>query len=357
MNDPASSDPALSPSKRTLIAFRQMRLRLEELEGARTEPIAIIGMGCRLPGGVDGPESFWQLLRNGVDAIVEVPSERWDVDAYYDPDPEAPGKMYTRWGGFLGREQVEDFEPEFFGISPREARSMDPQQRLLLEVTWEALENAGQLDVRLAGSRTGVWVGACAIDHFAFQRQSGDTTLIDAYVGTGTAHSVLAGRLSYALSLQGPSMVVDTACSSSLVAAHLAIQSLRQRECDLAIVAGVNAMLLPDLTINFCKARMLAPDGRCKTFDDAADGYVRGEGCGVVVLKRLSDALAASDPIHAVIRGSAVNQDGASTGFTAPNERAQEAVIREALSNAGVPPGEVAFIEAHGTGTSLGDPI
>lgn len=316
------------------------------------EPIAVIGMGCRFPGAGD-PESFWELLRNGVDAITEVPVQRWDGSDLYDSDPAARGKMSTRYGGFL--DGVDQFDAQFFSISPREATRMDPQQRLLLEVAWEALENAGRAPTKLGGSQTGVYVGICSSDYSLFQLC--DPTLVDAYTGTGNAHSIAANRLSYILDLRGPSMAVDTACSSSLVAVHLACQSLRSGECDMALAAGVNVILAPQLTIAFSKARMMAPDGRCKTFDAGADGYVRGEGCGVVVLKRLSDAISDRDNVVAVIGGSAVNQDGLSNGLTAPNGSAQQAVIHRALANAGVAPWQISYVEAHGTGTPLGDPI
>jgi amino acid adenylation domain-containing protein len=317
-----------------------------------TEPIAIIGIGCRFPGA-HGPEAFWELLRTGVDAITEVPPERFDLNVLYDPDPTTPGTINTRWGGFL--EQVDQFDCHFFGISPREAARMDPQQRLLLEVAWEALEDAGQALERLAGTSTGVFIGIATNDYGRIQL--GDPTLIDAYAGTGNALSIAANRLSYVFDFRGPSLAVDTACSSSLVAIHLACQSLRNGESTLALAGGVNLILAPDITINFTKAGALAPDGRCKAFDARANGFVRSEGVGVVVLKPLSRALAAGDPIYAVIRGSAVNQDGRSNGLMAPNPLAQEAVLHEAYKRAGVSPGQVQYVEAHGTGTFLGDPI
>ncbi|MEK7278205.1 MAG: polyketide synthase, partial [Chloroflexota bacterium] len=270
-----------------------------------SEPIAIVGLSCRFPKAND-PAEFWELLRDGVDAVSEVPADRWDVDAFYDSGPVTRGKMITRWGGFLDR--VDLFDPAFFGISPREASRMDPQQRLLLEVAWEALENAGLPPEKLAGSQTGVFVGVSSYDYARFQYD--DPKRIDAYAGTGNAHSIAANRLSYVLDLRGPSMAIDTACSSSLVAVHLACQSLRSGESDLALAGGVNVILSPELTITFSQARMMAADGRCKTFDERADGYVRGEGCGIVVLKRLSDALRDGDNVLAVVRGSAVNQDG-----------------------------------------------
>lgn len=315
------------------------------------EPIAIVGLSCRFPGARN-PEEFWNLLKKGTDAISEIPADRWDVDALHS-ESAAPGKVTSRWGGFLA--DVDLFDPAFFGISPREAARMDPQQRLLLEVSWEALENAFIPPQTLAGTRTGVFVGISSYDYSRLQFD--DPERIDAYAGTGNAHSIAANRLSYFYDLRGPSMAVDTACSSSLVAAHLACQSLRSGESDLALAGGVNLILTPELTITFSQARMLSPDGRCKTFDAGADGYVRGEGCGVVVLKRLSDALRDGDNIFALIRGSAVNQDGRSNGLTAPNGLAQQDVIRQALSDAQVTPNQIGYVEAHGTGTPLGDPI
>jgi amino acid adenylation domain-containing protein/thioester reductase-like protein len=316
------------------------------------EPIAIIGLSCRFPKAPN-PGAFWDLLRNGVDAISEVPPERWNADAFYSSDPSTPGKVASRWGGFL--ENVDLFDPHFFGISPREAARMDPQQRLLLEASWEALENALIPPDSLAGSRTGVFVGISSYDYSRLQFD--DPERIDAYAGTGNAHSIAANRLSYVFDLRGPSMAIDTACSSSLVAAHLACQSLRAGESDLALAGGVNLILTPELTITFSQARMLSPEGHCKTFDASADGYVRGEGCGMVVLKRLSDALRDGDNILALIRGSAVNQDGRSNGLTAPNGLAQQEVIRQALADAQVLPHQIGYVEAHGTGTPLGDPI
>ncbi len=355
MDFSSQSASNLSPLKQAYLAIAKMEARLEAVEQARREPIAIIGMSCRFPGGANDPEAFWQLIEDGVDAITEVPADRWDIDALYDPDPDVPGKMSTRWGGFV--ENVAHFDPQFFGISPREASSMDPQQRMLLEVTWEALENAGQAPDRLAGSRTGVFVGIVNNDYQQLQLADGGIASIDTYYGSGTGHSLASGRISYVLGLQGPSISIDTACSSSLVAVHMAVLSLRSGECGLALVGGSNAILSPEGNIALSKFHFMAPDGRCKTFDARADGFVRGEGCGMVVLKRLSDALIDGDNIHGVILGSAVNQDGASSGLTAPNGPAQEQVFRDALLNAGISPGEVDFVEAHGTGTSLGDPI
>ncbi|HEU5378051.1 MAG TPA: SDR family NAD(P)-dependent oxidoreductase [Ktedonobacteraceae bacterium] len=321
------------------------------------EPIAIIGLGCRFPGASDTPERFWQLLRDGQSTTTEVPAERWNIDAFYDADPQASGKMYTRFGSFVF--DIDCFDAKFFGLSPREAMRMDPQQRLLLEVTWEALERAGIPRETLDNSQTGVFVGMMTSQEYMYlQAQYGDGSHVDdPYYGLGGAASIAAGRLSYLLNLKGPALTVDTACSSSLVATHLACQSLRNGESNLALVAGVNAILLPENIVNFCKMGMLSEDGCCKTFDAAANGFVLGEGCGVVVLKRLSEALADGNTILAVIRGSAVNQDGRSNGLTAPNRYAQEAVIRQALANAGVSPLQIQYVEAHGSGTALGDPI
>ncbi|MUG94287.1 SDR family NAD(P)-dependent oxidoreductase [Scytonema sp. UIC 10036] len=340
--------------KKALLELKEMKSQLEAVERTKKEPIALVGVGCRFPGGVLNPEAFWQLLRDGVDAVTEVPANRWDINALYDPNPETPGKMYTRYGGFIS--QLEDFDAQFFGIAPREAVSLDPQQRMLLEVSWEAIESANISPAQLLGSQTGVFIGISAIDYL-HRLLTREATEFDAYHATGNAHSIAAGRLSYILGLTGPSIAVDTACSSSLVAVHLACQSLRNHECNLALAGGVNLLLSSEISINFSKARMLSPDGRCKTFDAKADGYVRGEGCGVIILKRLSDAIKDNDRILALIRGSAVNQDGRSSGLTVPNGSMQQAVIRQALKNGGVEASEVSYIEAHGTGTALGDPI
>jgi amino acid adenylation domain-containing protein len=317
------------------------------------EPIAIVGIGCRFPGARN-PEAFWRLLRDGIDAITEVPSDRWDVNAFYDPDLHAPGKMTTRWGGFL--EHIDRFDAAFFGISPREAIEMDPQQRLMLEVAWEALEDAGQPPFDLRGSRTGVFFGALWNDYAAL-RQRGDVRYITTHTATGAHYSIIANRLSYVLGLQGPSMTVDTACSSSLVAIHLACQSLRAGESETALAGGVTLIAAPESTIAMSKLGAMAPDGRSRAFAASGSGYVRGEGAGVVVLKRLSSAIASGDRIYAVIRGSAVNNDGYSNGLTAPNPDAQEQMLRDAYRRAHLAPKEVQYVEAHGTGTPLGDPI
>jgi acyl transferase domain-containing protein/acyl-CoA synthetase (AMP-forming)/AMP-acid ligase II/acyl carrier protein len=323
----------------------------EKQETAR-EPVAIIGIGCRLPGA-NGADAFWQLLRDGIDAITEVPAERWDARAFYSPNPVPPGKMNTRWGGFLN--QVDQFDASFFGIAPREATHMDPQQRLLLEVAWEALEDAGQVPERLAGTRTGVYIGLSTNEYSAMQLSQAGR--IDAYAATGGAMSIAANRLSYFFDFRGPSMAIDTACSASLVAVHLACQSLWRGESTLALAGGANLILSPAVTVSFSQAGATSPDGLCKAFDAGANGIVRGEGVGIIILKPLSKALADGDEIYAVIKGSAVTQDGKSNGITAPSMAAQEAVLRAAYQDAGVSPARVQYVEAHGTGTLLGDPI
>ena len=341
----------LSPKRLALLALELN----EKLEAAgRSEPIAVIGMGCRLPGGADDPAAFWALLREGRDAIREVPADRWSIDDWFDADPDSPAKMSVRHGGFLDR--IDGFDAAFFGISPREAITMDPQQRLVLEVAWEALEHAGMAPERLAGSATGVFLGICNSDHFQRVIDRGSES-IDAYLASGNAHSVASGRVAFFLGLQGPALSIDTACSSSLVALHLACRSLRSGETRMALAGGVNIMCSPQTTVALTKAHMLAPDGRCKTFDAAADGFARGEGCGMLVLKRLADAQADGDTVLAVIRGSAANQDGRSGGLTVPNGPAQESVISAALSDACLAPADISYVEAHGTGTTLGDPI
>ena len=340
--------------KRLVLLATELRSRLDNLERKAREPIAITGVGCRFPGGVNDPDTYWQLLHNGVDAICEIPKQRWDVDAYYDKDVHAPGKICTRWAGLMDR--IDQFDAPFFGIAPREALTMDPQQRILLETAWEALERAGIRADQLEGSQTGVFIGISGSDYYHLQLSGGDSN-IDGYFASGNAHSVASGRLSYILGLRGPCLSVDTACSSSLVAVHLAVQSLRNHECHIALVGGVNMIMSPEITIALSKAEMMAFDGRCKAFDARADGFVRGEGCGVLVLKRLTDAVQNKDHVLALIRGSAINQDGKSNGLTAPNGPAQEAVIQQALENGNVRAEEIGYIEAHGTGTSLGDPI
>jgi acyl transferase domain-containing protein/acyl carrier protein len=344
--------------KKLYIELKKYKEKLQRLEVARHEPVAIIGTGCRFPGGADDPEAFWKLLEAGKDAVIDVPPGRWgrDIDARLDPDPAAPGKMYTTKGGFLTC-PIDTFDASFFNISPKEARALDPQQRLLLEVAWEAMEDAA-LDIpALQGSGTGVFLGMSSDDYSQAHLHSGDPRLIDAYSLTGVTFSTAAGRLSYAFGFEGPCLTIDTACSSALAALHTAVRSLRAGESRIALVGAVNLMLIPEIHTCFSKLQAISPDGKCKTFDAAANGYARGEGCGVVVLKPLSLAAADQDRILAVIRGSAINQDGKSSGLTAPNGKSQEKVILNALQDAQLTAADIQYIEAHGTGTSLGDPI
>jgi phthiocerol/phenolphthiocerol synthesis type-I polyketide synthase C len=350
------------PDRRAIITealhkIDELSARLEIAEKGDSEPIAVVGMGCRFPGGVNDPGQYWQLLQDGRSGIVRVPPERWDADAYFCEDHTVPGTICTREGGFLTSWRPDEFDAEFFGIAPREAAAMDPQQRLVLEVAWEALENAGIVPQAIRGTQTSVFLGLTAYDYmltFAGRLRPED---IDPYIPFGNAANFAAGRLAYFLGVRGPAVVIDTACSSSLVAVHLACQSLRRRESDTALAAGVNLMLRPENTIACSRWGMLSPEGRCKTFDVSADGYVRSEGCGVVVLKRLSDALGDGDRVLALVRGSAVNQDGASSGQTVPNGPAQQALLRQALAASRLSPSDIDYIEAHGTATTLGDPI
>ena len=339
----------LTPTQRKLL---ERKLKEKPHIG---QPIAIVGLACRLPGAPN-LEAFWNLISMGESAICEVPSDRWDVDEYYDENPDTPGKMATRHMGAVA--DIAEFDAPFFGISPREATRMDPQQRLLLEVTWEALEHAGISPDLLAGTATGVFVGIGANDYSKLSaRHEQYFETIDPHVGTGNALSIAANRLSYILDFRGPSVAVDTACSSSSVGLHMAVQSLRGGETNTAIAGGVNLILTPDISVAFSKARMLSPTGQCRPFDAEANGYVRGEGCVMLVLKRLTDAVDDGDNVLAVIRGTAVNQDGRTSGITAPNSLSQESCIRSALANAGLSAKDVNYVEAHGTGTPLGDPI
>ncbi len=341
--------------KRASIALAKMKQRLLDQEAKSNEPIAIIGMGCRFPGGVNSPEQFWRLLSRAEHGIVEVPDDRWDMDSLYSDQHGAPGKMYTRKAGFI--DQPGYFDPEFFGISPREAKSMDPQQRLLLEVCWQALEHANIVPDSLRDSDTGMFLGIGQNDYGLLQLYADDYQRINTYDGSGNGFCFASGRVSYVMGWQGPCLSVDTACSSSLVAIHLACQSLRKAESRVAVAAGVQLMLTPNVALFLSRVGALAEDGHSKTFDAGADGYGRGEGCGALVLKRLSDAQADGDDIIAVIRASAVNHDGPGSGLTVPNGLAQQKLIRQVLTQAKINAEQVGYVEAHGTGTVLGDPI
>jgi len=319
------------------------------------EPIAIIGMACRFPGNADQTEEFWNNLLEGKDGLEEVPANRWDINDYYDPDRKKPGKMVTRKGGFISG--IDQFDANFFHISPKEAELLDPNQRIALETAWHAIEDARIDPKTLMDTSTGVFMGVMFHDYDVLLEKAGLTQQPLSYLNLGTSQGAVAGRISYSLGLQGPSMVIDTACSSSLTVLHEACQHLRNDECNLALAGGVNLMLLPEVSIGFSQANMLSPDGSCKSFSDDANGYVRSEGCGVVVLKKLKSALRDGDRILAVIKGSAVNQDGASSGMTAPNRLAQQDLLAQALAMANVSPNDIDYIEAHGTGTPLGDPI
>lgn len=343
-----------SALENSVLVIQNLESQLNKQEREKTEPIGIIGMSCRFPGAND-PESFWKVLRSGANLATEIPEERWAFNKYYDPDPTVPGKMPLRFGYFLP--DIDQFDAEFFRISPREAGAIDPQHRLLLEVSWEALERAGYVPDRLAGSPTGVFIGLTSEDYndVVQKRPPELNKEHELFFVTGVKSYAASGRISYTWGLTGPALTIDTACSSSSVAIHQACTSLRQRECEMALAGGVNLVLDPTVHVYTYKGRILTLDSHCKVFDASADGYVRAEGCGIVVLKRLSDALADRDNILAVIRGSGVNQDGASYSFSAPNGQSQQALLRRVLAQAQVDPSEVSYFEAHGTGTAVGD--
>src|ERR1700743_2026647 len=350
MSHPEQSNGPLSPLKLAFLKLQEAEARIRQLEAAQTQPIAIVGIGCRFPGAEDGPDSYWRLMRNRGCAISGGVQDRMRLmdNAVQLPDS-------ARRAGLL--KQVDLFDPQHFGISPREAAAMDPQQRLLLEVSWGTLEHAGIDPSSLYQTNAGVYIGIASQDYAHLQTRCGDPGNLHPHFAAGAALSVAAGRIAYTFGLHGPAISVDTACSSSLVAVHLACEALRRQECSMALAGGVNLILAPEASVAFAQAGMLSPNGTCAPFLNSADGFVRGEGCGIVALKRLAGAEASGDRILAVILGSAVNQDGASSGLTAPNGLAQQALLREAHRRAGVTPGEIGYIETHGTGTKLGDPI
>jgi acyl transferase domain-containing protein len=343
----------MTPLQKAVFALKETQRQLAELTARHAEPIALVGISCRFPGGVSAPDQFWRLLCEGRKAIGEIPAERWDVDAHYDPDPAKPGKMNTRWMGCV--EGVDLFDNQFFGMSEREARVVDPQQRMVLELTWEALEDAGIPPSTLRGKKTGVFlaIGHCDyLENILDESKAGNP-----FLSTGTARSVAANRINFHFDFRGPSVAIDTACSSSLVALHMACQSLRNGEAETAIVSGVNLVLSPLATVSLTKAGFCSATGEIRAFDAGANGYVRSDGAGAIVLKPLSAAQRDGDHIYAVVRGSAVNHNGTSNGLTAPRAEAQEAVVREAFEHAGLDPRRARYVEAQGTGTAIGDAI
>jgi acyl transferase domain-containing protein len=349
----SDSPETVTSAAKLALMINRLRVEHPDTDILLSEPIAVVGMACRFPGGVSSVDEFWRFLRGGSSAIREIPTDRWDVDQYYSSDLYSKGKMNTRWGGFL--DDIDKFDPWFFGISRLEAASIDPQQRLLLEVGWEALWDAGIAPDQLGGTSTGVFVGVYGSDQARLLLR--DSQAIGPHTCAGTAHSMTSGRLSFLLNLRGPSISVDTACSSSLVSVLLACQSLRAGSCRLAIAGGVSLKLLPEHYLSLSKLGVTSPDGTCRTFDVGANGFVPGEGCGIVILKPLIDALAERCRIYAVVRGTAANQDGRTSVLTAPNGLAQQDVIRSAIRNARISPADISYVETHGTGTALGDPI
>jgi acyl transferase domain-containing protein len=351
---PPTYEELVAHLKRAVAALDTTRMQLKASSKRSPDAIAIVGMACRFPGGGDDTQAYWQMLREGGNGIEEIPPQRWDVDTYYDPKPAEPGKMNSRFGGFI--KNVDLFDAHFFGISPREALGLDPQQRILLEVCWEALEHAGISPMALKGSQTGVFTGVTTAEYINLLRVHDDSIVDTSYLTNNTLNG-LPARVASFFDLHGPCLAIDTACSSSLVALHTACQSLQQEECSLALCAGVNIILLPDNTISLSQSMMLSDEGRCKAFDRNANGLVRSEGCGVVVLKRLAEAEKDGNTILAIVRGAAVNQDGKSRGLNVANPAAQETLIRKVLAQARVNPAEINYIEAHGLGTALSDSI